>query len=81
MNEKMDTKWVKTLMGGCLISLFSYLLASQTYGKSTAYIAAAVFGGITMFVLNVLFKKNKRMQELSLGISILVGAALTGIIF
>lgn len=81
MNEKMDTKWVKMLMGGCLISLFTYLLASQTYGKSNAYIAAAAFGGITMFVLNILFKKNKRMQELSLGISILVGAALAGIIF
>ncbi len=81
MNETMDTKWVKMLMGGCLISLFTYLLASQTYGKSNAYIAAAVFGGITMFVLNIAFKNKKRMQELSLGISILVGAALAGILF
>ncbi len=81
MNATMDTKWVKMLMGGCLISLFTYLLASQTYGKSSAYIAAAVFGGITMFVLNIAFKNKKRMQELSLGISILVGAALAGILF
>lgn len=81
MNEKMDTKWVKMLMGGCLISLFTYLLANQTYNKGNAYIASAVFGGLTMFVLNMVFKKNKRLQELSLGIAILVGATLTGIFF
>lgn len=81
MNEKMDTRWVKMLMGGCLISLFTYLLTNQIYGKTSGYIAAAGFGGATMLVLNLLFKKNKRMQELSLGISILVGAALAGIIF
>lgn len=81
MNEKMDAKWVKVLMSGCLISLFTYLLTNQVYGKSNGYVSAAAFGGATMLVMNLIFKNNKRMQELSLGISILVGAALAGIIF
>ena len=81
MNEKLDVKWVRMLMGGCLVSLFTYLLANQIYGKTAPYICAAIIGGITMFIMNLLFKKNKRLQEVSLGIAILAGAGLTGIIF
>ena len=76
LNEKFDPKWIKLLMGGCLVSLFSYLLINQVYGKANPFVFAAVFGGATMLVLNKLFSKNKRMQELSLGIAIIVGAAL-----
>jgi len=81
LNEKFDAKWVKLLMAGCLVSLFSYLLLNTVYMKPSSYVAAAGFGAVSMFVMNKLFSKNKRMQELSLGISILVGAALTQIIF
>ena len=81
MNAKMDQKWVKVLMSGCLISLFTYLLTNSVYGKSIGYAVAAILGGVSMYVLNKVFGKNKRLRELSLGISILVGtvgAALIG---
>ena len=81
LNEKFDAKWVKLLMAGCLVSLFTYLLLNTVYQKTSPYIAAAVFGAITMFVMNKVFRKNKRLQELSLGIAIIVGAALAQIFF
>ena len=81
LNEKFDAKWVKLLMAGCLVSLFTYLLLNTVYLKTSPYIAAAVFGAITMFVMNKVFRKNKRLQELSLGIAIIVGAALAQIFF
>ena len=81
LNEKFDAKWVKLLMAGCLVSLFTYLLLNTVYPKTSPYIAAAVFGAITMFVMNKVFRKNKRLQELSLGIAIIVGAALAQIFF
>ncbi|MBQ7737589.1 MAG: DUF5058 family protein [Oscillospiraceae bacterium] len=74
LNEKLNPTWAKMLMGGCLVSLFSYLLINQVYKKAPPYLIAAIAGGITMFLMNILFKKNKRLQELALGISILVGA-------
>lgn len=80
MNSKFDEKWIKVLMAGCLISLFAYLLTSSVYGQPSPYLAAAVFGGLTMLVVNKVFGKNKRLQDWSLGIAILVGAALAQII-
>ena len=80
MNEKFNPKWIKVLMGGCLVSLFSYLLINQVYAKASPYLVAAIAGGITMFVLNKVFSKNKRLQEMGLGISIIVGAAVAAIV-
>lgn len=48
LNEKFDAKWVKLLMAGCLVSLFTYLLLNTVYQKTSPYIAAAVFGAIIM---------------------------------
>lgn len=79
LNEKFDPKWIKLLMGGCLVSLFSYLLINQVYGKAMPVSLAAVGGGVSMLVLNKIFGKNKRLQELSLGISIVVGAVVGAI--
>ena len=79
LNEKFNPKWIKMLMGGCLVSLFSYLLINQVYGKTPPVIIAAVGGGVSMLILNKLFGSNKRLQELSLGISIIVGAVAAAI--
>lgn len=79
LNEKFDPKWIKLLMGGCLVSLFSYLLINQVYGKAPPFVIAAVGGGVSMLILNKLFGANKRLQELSLGISIIVGAVAAAV--
>lgn len=73
MNQKLNPRWAKLLMGGALVSLFSYLLINQVYGKASPYAISAAFGALTMFVLNKVFAKNRRMQEFSLGIAMLVG--------
>ena len=80
LNEKFNPKWVKMLMGGCLVSLFSYLLINQVYGKPSPYCIAAIGGGGAMLILNKAFSKNKRLQEMGLGISIIVGAAIAAIV-
>ena len=73
MNAKLNPKWMKILMSGALVSLFTYLLTNQVYGKASPYAVAAVFGAACMFLLNKIFAKNRRMQEFSLGISMIVG--------
>lgn len=73
MNEKLDPKWIKVLTGGVLVSLFSYLTISQIYQKPSPYTISTLFGAICMFTLNKIFSKNRRMQEFSLGISMVVG--------
>lgn len=80
LNEKFNPKWIKMLMGGCLVSLFSYLLINQVYGKPSPYCVAAIGGGVAMLVLNKVFSKNKRLQELGLGISIIVGAVVAALV-
>lgn len=73
INQKLDPRWAKLLMGGALVSLFSYLLTNQVYGKATPFTVSAIVGALSMLVLNKVFSKNRRMQEFSLGISMILG--------
>ena len=77
MNEKLNPKWVKLLMGGATLGLFAYLLTNQLVGKTSIKWAAAILSGVIMLVLTTAFKKHQRIQELALGISMLGGMFLT----
>ena len=77
MNEKLNPKWVKLLMGGATLGLFAYLLTNQLVGKTSIKWAAAILSGLIMLVLTTAFKKHQRIQELALGISMLGGMFLT----
>jgi hypothetical protein len=81
--KKYDPKWIKFLLFGANIGLFSYLLNGQLVGKLTfkpdAFVAAIV-AGATFFAINKVFKDNQRLQELALGLSMLSGMLITNCI-
>ncbi|MCQ4937438.1 MULTISPECIES: DUF5058 family protein [Anaerotignum] len=73
MNEKYDPAWVKKLMAGATVGLFGYLLANQIKDMAMPKLAPAIISAAVMYILTTVFKKNQRLQELSLGIAMLVG--------
>lgn len=75
--KRYDAALVSTLMGAAVTSLFCYLLGNQLVSKAwDFYIAALISGGCMLFFINVC-KKNRILQELSLGISMLAGMLIT----
>lgn len=82
--SKYDPKWIKNLMFGATIGLFAYLLSSQVV-KSTSlkmdFLAAALISGLTMVVFSKVLKNHQKLQELALGIAMLVGMLATNAIF
>ncbi|MBS4536468.1 DUF5058 family protein [Clostridium sp. D2Q-14] len=84
--SKFDSKWIKMLLAGSTLGLFGYLLTSQlisrtssnvNYQKIVAVLAAAV---VTLIITKA-FPNNKRLKEVSLGISMIVGMAVAQILF
>ncbi len=81
MYSKYDPKWIKALLAGATLALFAYLLSNQLVGKPTAnYFAAVVAAACGLFFGTVL-KKYQKLQEISLGVSMLAGMFLTQVIF
>lgn len=82
---KYNPKWIKLLMGGSIIGLFSYLVVSQVVPKvmkgGYAQVVACIIAAGTMITINKVFAKNQRLQELALGLSMLVGMFVTQAIF
>lgn len=74
MNEKYEPKWTKSLMNGTTLGIFGYLFINCMWGKVTNIypLLAAVLSVVSILLINRFFK-NPRMQELSLGIAMLIG--------
>lgn len=72
LNSKFNPKLINMAMQGAIFGLFGYLFINATYAKGSAYYTAAAASAIAMFLLNK-FVKNQRLQELSLGIAMVVG--------
>ena len=81
MYVRYDEKWIKALMGGATLGLFAYLLSNQIVGKSTSNYFAAVVSGMFIMVLLKFFKKNQILQEISLGLAMLIGMFVTELVF
>ena len=81
MNSKYDPAWIKKLMAGATIGLFGYLLANQIKDFAVPKLTPAIISAAVMFILTTVFKKNQRIQELSLGIALLVGMFGAQLIF
>jgi hypothetical protein len=81
MYSRYDKRWIKALLGSATLALFAYLLSSQLVGKSTANYAAAAISGICSLLLGTVLKKYSRLQEISLGLSMLVGMFLTQLLY
>ncbi|HBF0026358.1 TPA: DUF5058 family protein [Clostridioides difficile] len=80
MNMKYNSTWVKKLLAGATVGLFAYLLSNQIKTFEVPKLTPAIISAIVMLVLTTLFKKNQRLQELSLGIAMLIGMFGTQII-
>lgn len=81
MNAKYDPAWVKKLLAGATLGLFAYLLSNQIKAMTMPKLTPAIISAVVMFVLTTVFKKNQRLQELSLGIAMLVGMFGAQLIF
>ncbi len=73
MNTTYDPKWIRKLMGGATIGLFAFLLCNQVSAFTVFKLLPAILSAATMLILTTVFKKNKRLQEVALGIAMLVG--------
>lgn len=80
LNSKFDPKLINGAMQGAIFGLFAYLFINATYAKGSAYYVAAASSAIAMFLLNK-FVKNQRLQELSLGIAMVVGMVVATVLY
>ncbi len=83
MNVRYNPAWIKKLMAGATVGLFAYLLtnAIKVQEFSVQKLAPAVISAVVMVILTTAFKKHQRLQELALGISMLVGIFATQALF
>lgn len=82
--SKYDPNWIKNLMFGATIGLFAYLLSTQVVAKTSIkpdFLVAAIISGTTMVIFSKLLKKHQRLQELALGVAMLVGMLVTNAIY
>lgn len=77
LNRKYDPKWMKYLMMGATLGLFGFLLSGQLATLKADNWYAAGFSAAAMLIISKLFRKHQKLQELALGISMLVGMFLT----
>lgn len=81
MNQKYDPAWIKAMIAGSTIGLFAFLLSPRLYPVKPANYCAAGMSALTMLVISKFCAGNQRLQELALGISMLVGMFTTVAIF
>lgn len=82
--SKYDPKWIKNLMFGATIGLFAYLLSSQVVSKVSIkmdFLVAALISGAVMIIFSKFLKNHQRLQELALGVAMLVGMLVTNAIY
>ena len=76
MGLKTDPRWVKLLMAGAVIGLYSGLLSGQLVGVKNMLgniYAAAIASGVTLVISRYISKKYPLLQEPALGIAIIAG--------
>lgn len=75
LNQRFNPKMVKLIMSGTMFGIFGYLFINSFWGKATfSYsIVAAAVSSLMILAMNKVFRKLPRLQELSLGIAMLVG--------
>ena len=81
MYSRFSEKWIKELLGGAALALFAYLLSNQLVGKTTANYCAAIISGLCSLLFGTVLKRYQKLQEFSMGISMLVGMFLTQMLF
>ncbi|MEE3453527.1 DUF5058 family protein [Dialister sp.] len=81
LNTKYDVNWIKMLTAGATIGLFAFLLTPRLVSLQPGNWVAACSSAAVMVFISKVFAKQQRLQELALGIAMLVGMYLTSAIF
>lgn len=84
MKKNFDQAWVKLVMAAAALGLFSTLLGNAVIAKGAIKannLFASVVAFVAMFIIAHVFKGNKRIQEFSLGLSMLIGMYVTVAVF
>ena len=80
LNSKYDANTVKLVIAGSGIGLFAFLLAPALVPYKTSTWIAAFVGAGSMVVISTVFKNYPRLQEIGLGLSIIIGMYVTAAI-
>lgn len=72
-SRKFSQATVALVTSGALIGMFSYFVANNTVGKTSYHVVALLISAVAMAVFGKVFAKNKRIQELSLGLAMMCG--------
>lgn len=81
LNEKYDPVWVKLALSGATVGLFAYLTSRQLVSLKPGLWCATAISAISMLIISKIFAKHARLQELALGLSMLIGMLVTTAVF
>lgn len=84
MKSHFEDAWVKLIMAAAALGLFGTLLANAVItkkGVGIPQLTAAIVAYVAFTALGMIFKGNKRIQEFSLGIAMLIGMYVTAAIY
>ena len=83
LNTRFSPKWVKMVMSGSMMGIFAYLLSNSVYSSSKINgldLTAALTAIVCMMFIKALFRKNKTVQSISLGVAMIIGVIVAGVI-
>ncbi|KMO85534.1 membrane protein [Megasphaera cerevisiae DSM 20462] len=88
LNTKYNPAWIKFLLSGATVGLFAFLLSNALVQVKSGALSlnpgtwcAAAVSAVSMLVISRAFAKHQRMQEVALGLSMLIGMFVTTVIF
>lgn len=79
MNTKFNPKWIKLLMTGASLGLFGYMTSNTIVGKASPALVAVIASGATMVLINKTLQEHRAIQELGLGICMVIGMTAASI--
>lgn len=81
LNRKYNPAWIKLMLSGATVGLFAYLTSVQLVSLKPGLWCATAVSAISMLVISRVFAKHARLQEVALGISMLIGMFVTTAVF
>ena len=79
LNTRFSPKWVKMVMSGSMMGIFAYLLSNSVYSSSKIN-GLNLTAIVCMILIKALFRKNKTVQSISLGVAMIIGVIVAGVI-
>ncbi|WP_301859636.1 DUF5058 family protein [uncultured Megasphaera sp.] len=81
LNRKYNPAWIKLMLSGATVGLFAYLTSVQLVSLKPGLWCATAVSAVSMLAISRIFASHARLQEVALGISMLIGMFVTTAIF